>query len=92
MALSRQGRGIARYVRKWGTKASARAPRKPGSPAHDVALDVTLEEYRARLAVASTSVHHTWRCRGAYCRQWTMDGAYKTGICNFCGEQRGPDQ
>lgn len=30
--------------------------------------------------------HHTWRCRG--CRQWTMNGAYRSGRCNFCGVPR----
>jgi hypothetical protein len=32
------------------------------------------------------SIHHTWRCTG--CRQWTMNGAYLVGRCNFCGVAR----
>lgn len=39
-------------------------------------------------AVRTTSVQHTWRCAGAFCGQWTMDGAHLTGRCNFCGTPR----
>lgn len=30
--------------------------------------------------VRATSVHLTWRCTGAYCGRWTMDGARETGL------------
>lgn len=30
----------------------------------------------------------TWMCRNPFCRQWTMNGSYKTGRCNFCQTPR----
>ncbi|MDB4912893.1 MAG: hypothetical protein JWM95_537 [Gemmatimonadetes bacterium] len=38
--------------------------------------------------VRERSVHLTWRCRGAHCGRWTMDGAYLIGRCNFCNTPR----
>jgi hypothetical protein len=38
--------------------------------------------------VRQTSVQLTWRCPGAYCGQWTMDGAYLHGVYNWCGAPR----
>jgi hypothetical protein len=32
------------------------------------------------------STHDTWRC--PQCREWTSNGAYKTGRCNHCGTER----
>jgi hypothetical protein len=32
----------------------------------------------------------TWICANVHCRQWTMNGAYKTGRCNFCTTPRPP--
>jgi excisionase family DNA binding protein len=34
------------------------------------------------------SEHLTWRCPNVGCGQWTMNGAYKVGLCNFCSEPR----
>lgn len=34
------------------------------------------------------SIQLTWRCQGIGCGQWTMHGAYKVGLCNFCGHPR----
>ena len=29
-------------------------------------------------------LHLTWRCANEHCRQWTMNGSWLTGRCNFC--------
>lgn len=34
------------------------------------------------------SEHLTWMCKNAHCRQWTMNGAYQRGRCNFCETPR----
>lgn len=34
------------------------------------------------------SVHLTWRCVNEYCGNWTMNGAYLVGRCNFCSTPR----
>jgi hypothetical protein len=38
--------------------------------------------------VRQRSVHLTWRCPARHCREFTMNGAYKVGRCNFCHEPR----
>jgi len=40
------------------------------------------------LARRYQSVWLTWMCANPFCRQWTMDGAYRTGNCNFCQAPR----
>lgn len=35
------------------------------------------------------SVHLTWRCTNPFCGNWTMNGAWRTGRCNFCQTTRG---
>jgi hypothetical protein len=39
-------------------------------------------------AIRQQSVHETWVCANEWCRQWTMNGAYRTGRCNFCQTPR----
>ena len=45
-------------------------------------------ERRAPATYQERSIHYTWMCENPHCRQWTMNGAWRYGICNFCATPR----
>lgn len=45
-------------------------------------------ERRAPESYQKRSEILTWRCVNRFCGQWTMNGSYRTGRCNFCQTPR----
>lgn len=41
---------------------------------------------RSSVGNGASSEVRTWPCSN--CREWTNDGAYRTGTCNHCGTPR----